>query len=395
MALISAEGGPFDMMTGRYSDKANFDVYLQAWSGDTIRTDRVGRGSFVITQPLLTVCLAVQPAVIAKLAEKPELAGRGLTARFMYAVPRDFVGSRNLMDDTPVDPGILNRYDRNLAALVRPGRPAQPQTIAMHDDARRLYLTWRQSLEERRRPDADLRPLAEWTIKLESSVARTAGLLAVADRTDIITVDTMQRAIDIGCYWLAHAKIVHDLWGTDDTLTHARQVLAWARQREVERFSLRDVYGSMRKAFPTAADVVPVVSLLTERGWLMPVEEGPITTGKRGRPSPEFVVHPMNMSRNVAEMSQNVSEGQNVENGQVPLRMTRMTAENDGNLWISTSHARHASHASRDISEDSLTHSEDEIAKTRNRAHETHDAHDHITAENESDPPAIDHSRIF
>ena len=43
MAVISSEGGIFDIMTGRYSNKVNIDVWLKGWCGDQIRVDRMGR----------------------------------------------------------------------------------------------------------------------------------------------------------------------------------------------------------------------------------------------------------------------------------------------------------------------------------------------------------------
>ena len=45
MAVMSAEGGIFDIMAGRYNDKGcNLDLYLKAHSGDPWSSHRVGRG---------------------------------------------------------------------------------------------------------------------------------------------------------------------------------------------------------------------------------------------------------------------------------------------------------------------------------------------------------------
>ena len=100
LALVSTEGGVFGMMTGRYSDKANLDVYLKSWSGDTIRVDRVGRADSVVKHPAITIGVTVQPHIIQSLAETPELRGRGLTARFMFSLPVDYVGHRNMMRES-------------------------------------------------------------------------------------------------------------------------------------------------------------------------------------------------------------------------------------------------------------------------------------------------------
>jgi replicative DNA helicase len=295
MALISTEGGPFEMMTGRYSERSNLEVYLQAWSGDTIRIDRVSRDSLHIANPVLSVCLTVQPSVISALADRPELAGRGLTARFMYAVPRDFVGHRDLLSEQDSNPAHVHAYETRLAALMRHGRPEYPTVLAMTTEARRMFLEWRQDLERQRTPDGALRPLAEWTTKLESSVVRVAGLLAIADDATEIDADIMARALRIGAYWLDHARIVHDLWGADEQISTARYVLEWLRQREVQKFTVRDLYRGLNGKFKQAADTVPILHILTERGWVRPLFDGPITVGARGRPSPEFAVRPSNL----------------------------------------------------------------------------------------------------
>ena len=44
-SLISSEGGIFDTLAGIYTKNVNIDVMLKAYSGDSIRVDRIGRES--------------------------------------------------------------------------------------------------------------------------------------------------------------------------------------------------------------------------------------------------------------------------------------------------------------------------------------------------------------
>ena len=62
-AIVSAEGGIFDILSGIYTKNVNIDVFLKGHSGDTIRVDRIGRASESIVHPTLTMLLAVQPGV--------------------------------------------------------------------------------------------------------------------------------------------------------------------------------------------------------------------------------------------------------------------------------------------------------------------------------------------
>ena len=84
LAVISAEGGIFDIIGGRYSRMPNFDIYLKAHAGDEIRVDRVGRKPEHIEHPALTLALAVQPAVLRTIADREGFRGRGLLARFLF-----------------------------------------------------------------------------------------------------------------------------------------------------------------------------------------------------------------------------------------------------------------------------------------------------------------------
>jgi replicative DNA helicase len=80
IALLSPEGGVFDMMAGRYqSGVGNLDVYLKGHAGDPIRVDRKAppRSEFVAA-PALTIGVTVQPEVLRACRDRPGFRGRGL-----------------------------------------------------------------------------------------------------------------------------------------------------------------------------------------------------------------------------------------------------------------------------------------------------------------------------
>lgn len=339
LALLSTEGGPFGMMAGRYSDNANLDPYLKPWSNDPINVDRIGRPGTKLDAPVLTIGLTVQPSVIAALADTPEMMGRGLTARFMYSVPRTNNGNRDMFWECDIPEEVTIPYNKRIAALLDQELDAvDPVALTIEREAVLEFYGWRQGLENQRGEGGPLHVISEWTTKLESTVIRTAGLLALADLNEHIDTATMRRALALGNYWLSHIRAVLDLWGRDDTVAKARQVVAWMTHRELEDFSVRDLYGSLRRLFPTADDTRPVLSLLTERGWIRPLFDGPLVLGRRGVDSPRFAVRP-------------------------------------SNLGITTLHARHADHVLKQtMSENSLTHSE--TGGSTPLAHDTHGAHD-------------------
>jgi replicative DNA helicase len=360
IAILSTEGGLFDLMTGRYSDKANLDVYLKGWSGDTITVDRIGRGQSKVLKPALTIGLTVQPTVIAALADKPELAGRGLTARFMYSLPVDNVGHRDFVNPTSADPAIGDRYDIELTRIAEQLHGTVDARIGLDPRAHRTFLAWKQELEHRRRPDGELRPLAEWSTKLESTTIRTAGLLHIAHGNGadgVISEDIMSLAIEVGDYWIAHAQAVHDMWGRDPMLDKARIILDFAEGRE--SFTIRDLYSKRRAAFPRADDTIVPLGILVERGWLRPVDnEWPPRIGARGKESPTITVHPAHARH---------------------ARHARPETASD--VPEMNAHARHARVVPRDITEITHSLSSQEQEDKEHAAHDAHDAHEYPQAD--------------
>jgi putative DNA primase/helicase len=98
IALLSPEGDVFDMMAGCYAQGGgpNLGVYLTGHAGDPLRVDRKGRPPEHVDRPVLTVGLAVQPEVLRQIADRPGFRGRGLLARFLWALPAGTVGRRQV-----------------------------------------------------------------------------------------------------------------------------------------------------------------------------------------------------------------------------------------------------------------------------------------------------------
>ena len=111
LAVLSAEGGIFATMAGRYSaGTPNLEVFLKAHAGDLLRVDRKGRPAEHVEHPALTIGLAVQPEVLSQLADMPGFRGRGLLARLLFALPENTVGRRRIGPD-PVPADVAQAYD--------------------------------------------------------------------------------------------------------------------------------------------------------------------------------------------------------------------------------------------------------------------------------------------
>src|SRR5262249_52187395 len=116
MLQASPEGTAFEIAKGRYSETANFDVYLKGHAGDSLRVARITREGEMVEQPALSLVLAVQPDVLQGLAGQATMRGRGFLARHLYSLPRSLVGRRKIAA-RPVAKAVVDVYARIVRAL--------------------------------------------------------------------------------------------------------------------------------------------------------------------------------------------------------------------------------------------------------------------------------------
>jgi hypothetical protein len=294
IAVVSAEGGLFDRIAGMYTDgPANLDLYLEGWSGGRYVVDRIKREPINIPAANLVVVTTVQPTVLDAIGNSKNLTGRGLVARFLLSQPTNNVGTRDRLRHTTGDEHTTRNYELHLTEIAQ-HLHNNPTTTTITDQTSDMFAQWDQQLENRGAPGADLEHLNEWTGKLRASVIRIAALLHHANHnhTTLIDPTTMNNAIQIGNYYLEHARHIADRWGTDDNIKQARRILEWFTRLDDTTFTVRDLYSANRRLFPTADDTRQPLELLHERGWIRPLFDGPLIIGRRGKESPRFAIHP-------------------------------------------------------------------------------------------------------
>ncbi|MGD6753808.1 DUF3987 domain-containing protein [Streptomyces sp. BH105] len=297
LSVMSAEGGIFDIIAGRYSGTPNMEVFLKGHAGDAHRVDRRGRDEYM-ESPALTMGLTPQPSVLKEIGQNHTFAGRGLLARFLYALPESLVGYRKAEPD-PVPEHVAERYERNVTALTLSLADwTDPAVLRLTPEADKALSAYSQRIEPQLRARGGrLGHITEWASKLVGATARIAGLLHLGEHLDSgytqpIAAETLNAAVEIGDYYAAHALTVFDLMGADATLARARSLLAVIEDNGWESVTRRDLFAKVsRSEFPTVADLEPTVALLEEHGYLR--SETPPRTGKRGRPpAPRYVIHP-------------------------------------------------------------------------------------------------------
>jgi hypothetical protein len=319
IALLSPEGDVFDQMAGRYNQQAgpNLGVYLKGHAGDLLKVDRRGRPPEYVDRPCLTIGLTVQPDVLRGLADRPGFRGRGLLARFLYALPASLVGRRQ-PGAPPVPAPLADRYAVELqtmaASLTIPASLAGdgPTVLTLEPAAGELLLEFERTLEPRlAAATGDLAHLAGWAAKLTGATCRIAALLHLATYLRAgwarpVSADTLAGAIRLAGYLVDHALTMFDLMGADPRVDDARWLLDWIGRTDRQQFTRRDAHQPARGRFRKAADLDPPLALLEEHGYLRRVDPEPSRDPRgRGRPtSPRFLVNPLHPSTETTESTE-------------------------------------------------------------------------------------------
>jgi hypothetical protein len=308
LAILSPEGGIFDVLAGRYSNGIpDLDLWLKGHAGDQLRVDRKGRPAEFVPHPSLTVVLTVQPTVLHAIGRNAVFAGRGLLARFLYALPPNNVGRRRI-GTASVPAETVEAYATTIRGLAETMAGwTDPAVLPLTAEAGRLVLQVEAAVEPRLAPGSgDLAVMADWGAKLAGATVRIAALLHLASDpaggwASSIDERDVQRAIRLAGYFTEHAQTVYQLMGADASLEHAEHVLAYLRKRGWETFTVRDLFRVLsRNQFPKVGDLLDVLELLEAHGWVTRLPAPP-REGSGRAPSPAYAVHPEVLSAESAE----------------------------------------------------------------------------------------------
>lgn len=273
IALMSPEGGIFDILGGRYSDKTNLDIFLKGHAGDFARVDRKSSASATLHRPLITLGLAIQPAVLASIGKSRDMHGRGLLARFCYSLPTTLFGQR-IIDPDPVPEPLREAYTTNLRALAQNCYSHEGvATVMLDEEADGVFMGFQQALEGRLAPDeGDLDPIVEWASKLAGTVVRIAALVAAARCNDIpeeITYDDMIAAIEFSDYLIPHAWKAYQAMGVLPNVKVENKIVRRIVREGWVDFKTRDLQRAMGAARTySSEDLEELLEGLTKSGHL-------------------------------------------------------------------------------------------------------------------------------
>jgi hypothetical protein len=304
LTLMSDEGGLFDILAGRYSNGIpNLDLFLQAHAGTPVRVHRGSRPDVMMNHPALTIALSPQPSVLMGLAGQPGFRGRGLLARYLYALPASRVGYR-VLQSHPIPQTVRSAYQHTIESLLNVNVPKnssgdpEPYRLTVSSGAHKEWKDFQRAVEKKMREGGPYEHIQDWACKLPGAAARLAGLFHCADHADTlssnltITLDTMTRALSLSAFYQAHALAAFNMMGADPDLDKARRVWRWVAPKKYKGFTARDCFQALRGSYPRMDDLNPAFAVLIERGYLIEQEPPVESIGKPGRKSRVFAVNP-------------------------------------------------------------------------------------------------------
>ncbi len=274
-AIISTEGGIFDVLAGMYNKSVNIDVFLKGYSGDTIRVDRIGRPSELIQKPALTILLSVQPSVLSQLISNSTFEGKGLTTRFLYTLPKSLIGKRKF-HTSPIPPEVSRLYDMKIKDVLNEEENLiDNQIVRLSSEASTLFEAFHDENEKIMGENTEIKT---WRGKLVGNVLRISALLARFNKDQfnpffditpplVVSKEDMANAILIGRYYIEHAKASYSLMGIDPINKQAEYVLSNIKKNGFYEFSKRDILRASR-SFKTVESLTPVLNRLVEYGYI-------------------------------------------------------------------------------------------------------------------------------
>ena len=302
--LFSDEGGQF---FGGYASRPENMLKSVAglsklWDGSPITRTRAAEGESASRSGCrLSAHLMIQPVVAQNVLSNPVLQGQGFLARFLIAWPQSLAGSRFYRDVDPTRDVRLGRYWQRMAYLLAleppqneqgelapPALPMGPQSLAawviQHDAIEAELGKWGELFE--------IKPAAA---KGGENLLRIAGVLAVVENTDTITLPIIERAGMLVRWYLDEALRLTNPTKAELHLFKAQSLLDWLLNKGWHTFDSRKLQREgpsiARKSAKQRDQLLAVLvehhQLLTSDGKQFTINPAATTATTVAKPAPQ------------------------------------------------------------------------------------------------------------
>jgi hypothetical protein len=168
-----------------------------------------------------------------------------------------------------------------------------PTVLTLSTEATARRVEFQAAIEPRLGPHGDLYPLRDWGGKLVGAVIRVAALLHLAEHGSAgppISALTLEKAIEIGGYYIEHAREVFALMGADPRIDDALYVSGTIMRKGWTSFTKRELFEIVKGRIKKTVGLDDVLNLLAEHGYVRRQVDPP-HPGPGRKPSPRYEVN--------------------------------------------------------------------------------------------------------
>ncbi len=180
IAVMSDEGGIFDIIGGMYNKTVNLNIYLNGYDGQSVVVDR-RCGNIALQRPLITFGICAQPKVLNDIMSNSTFCGKGLTQRFVFCVPKSMVGQRTLSVAEFPNSTVKDEYDKLIYSLL--SFPTGEAILSLDNAAVSLFSDFFDEVENQLGTNGNFENYKDFFGKLTGRTLRMAGLLHLVTNT--------------------------------------------------------------------------------------------------------------------------------------------------------------------------------------------------------------------
>jgi hypothetical protein len=220
--VLASEGGLF--LEGHAMRRISILNMLA--TGEVVTVDRKSGPSFVLRDATLSISVMVQPKVFEQFCRKREdsARGSGMWTRFLFSRPISTQGGRFLMAPNAHWDHVNAFNDRTRALLEDPEHPGTLldsgiRTLDLDPDAQIAWTEFFNAVESELTPWGFLADARDYGSRIAEQVARIAAIFHEFQGLEgPINLASMQRAIDVGKWYLQEFVSIFGAGGTQDVV---------------------------------------------------------------------------------------------------------------------------------------------------------------------------------
>jgi hypothetical protein len=240
LALLTDEGDQLFSKILQRSKSGAEDIadMLKSYSGAPIDRHDAHR-EYRVPGAALSIVAFTQPQPFAKVMGVQAFHGKGFLGRFAIVLPRSLMGARK-QRRPDLSTEAKSAYHGLMRRLLDQPIPETPLVLTLTDAAFDIFAE-RATAADRELVTATDPNFRWWLGKLRGLIARLAGILHLAEPAhwgvSVISAETMARAVEIGAYLAAHARVAYEHSEQAALDEEPRRLLRWIRDGRRERFS--------------------------------------------------------------------------------------------------------------------------------------------------------------